>query len=211
MGVKIMQGTTAARRTSLGHTLLAAMRRTTRRLLRWLGLERNPLRRPTDRVEARIRITVVLACLAALPAVGAVGVAVHRDLTDAAARQAAALTRVSATVVEEPRHPGSRAAGLARVTWTAATGEHRTTTVVPADVHRGDRITVWTNPDGNATAPPLSRAGALTGALLAVAVLTVVVVLAGWLTLWLTRLLLDRRRYRDWAAEWSELGTRGRR
>ena len=37
------------------------------RCARWLGLDRNPLRRRTDRIEAAIRLVVMILLVAAMP------------------------------------------------------------------------------------------------------------------------------------------------
>src|SRR5256885_15166809 len=38
------------------------------RLARWLGLDRNPLRRGTDRFEAALRLVMIIVVVAAVPA-----------------------------------------------------------------------------------------------------------------------------------------------
>jgi hypothetical protein len=58
---------------------------------RWLGLDRNPLRRRTDRIETAIRLVVMILLVTALPvaAVAAGQGADHLALRQARAQQAA--------------------------------------------------------------------------------------------------------------------------
>ena len=79
------------------------------RCTRWLGLERNPLRRRTDRIEAAIRLAMIVLFLVAVPtAVIAAGrQADHLALRQAHARQAAE-HQVTAVLLRRRRRPGSR-------------------------------------------------------------------------------------------------------
>ena len=79
------------------------------RLARALGLDRNPLRRASDRAEAWIRIGLLVVFLIAGPiaALGVGGSAYHAGIT-AASEQAAPGVRVSATAPRPALGPGYR-------------------------------------------------------------------------------------------------------
>jgi hypothetical protein len=79
------------------------------RLARALGLDRNPLRRASDRAEAWIRIGLLVVFLTAGPiaALSVGGSAYHTGIT-AASEQAAQAVRVSATAPRPALGPGYR-------------------------------------------------------------------------------------------------------
>src|SRR5438270_4089297 len=63
----------------------------TARLSRWLGLDRNPLRRGTDRVEAALRLVLIILLVLVVPAaaVAAGRWADHKAMRQAQVEQAA--------------------------------------------------------------------------------------------------------------------------
>ena len=77
------------------------------RLARALGLDRNPLRRPSDRAEAWIRIGLLAVFLIAGPmaALSAAGSAYHAGIT-APSEQAVPAQRASATALRPALGPG---------------------------------------------------------------------------------------------------------
>lgn len=200
---------TSSARASVGGALLGALHGTAVRMLRRLGLDRNPLRRATDRLETATRLLVVLVCLGSAPLIAAVGFGVHDHLASTAAREAASLVREDATVRSAPNPAGGRSAFVpvtAKVAWTTSTGSaHVATTTVPAGARRGDHVTVWTTPAGVLTSPPAAGSEVLASTLAVVATLVVGVTLLAWAALALARRLLDRARYRAWAREWVAL------
>src|SRR5947209_16066010 len=60
------------------------------RFIRWLGLDRNPLRRGTDRVEAALRLVLIILLVLVVPAaaVAAGQWAYHRELHQSQLQQA---------------------------------------------------------------------------------------------------------------------------
>lgn len=204
-----MPRTSSARGTSVGGALLGALHGTAVRTLRRLGLDRNPLRRNTDRLETATRLLVALVCLVSAPLIAAVGFGVHDHLARTAAREAASLIREDATVRSGPDAAGGRSAFVpvtAKVAWTTSTGAtHVATTTVPAGTRPGDHVTVWTTATGAVTSPPAAGSEVLTSTLAVVATLVVGVALLAWAALALACHLLDRARYRAWAREWVAL------
>jgi hypothetical protein len=183
------------------------------RLLRGRRLDRNPLRRRSDRAETVMLGALLAAFLAAAPfAAHAAGAWGH----DAAARQAqaqrASLAQVTATLLRaSPDQTGyASTPGFAvEARWRAPDGPVRTGELfVTADMAASHRTRIWVDQTGRLTGPPLSR-DQMTGraqlaAGVAVGGLAVVVITAGWLV----RRSLDRRRLSGWDAGWLANGPR---
>lgn len=181
---------------------------------RRLGLERNPLRRRSDHVEARARVAALLLCAVAVPLAVETGVLTQHRLSAAAAHEVATREHHSATVLDEPHLDAARSVVVttARVAWTDEAGQPRQATVLaPAGTRRGDRMTVWSTRDGVLVPPPLSGRNVLALAGLAASGLLLGVIALSLVLLRTLRWLLDRGRYRDWEAEWAQLDTARRR
>ncbi|WP_051182098.1 Rv1733c family protein [Nocardia vinacea] len=164
----------------------------------------NPLLRPADRLEAVLRLVVVLAVLVAIPVAGALGTAAY---TDAAARiptEGATKSLVSAVITAEPERTPAHLLE-APVQW-GHNGRPGTATVrVPGHAVPGDHVAVWLGPDGAPTvAPRHSHAAVMTGIGVGVVVLTGTWVVA-WLLLRGTVWLLRRRHRAQWDRQWRTL------
>jgi hypothetical protein len=191
-----------------------AVRLSVRRGAGWLGIDRNPLRRGTDRLEGAVRASLVLAAIAGGPLVaGSVGTLANAS----SLRQVSAdrtWRQVNARLLgfAPPQYPGYAPVltqwVLAR--WRAPSGAVRTGVVpVPAGAGQGSLVPVWVDGAGRATGhPPLSsgmvefrvalaEVSAWAGLVVAVAVL-----------LMLVRWLLNRHRLVCWALEWAHIGPR---
>ncbi|KUM86938.1 hypothetical protein AQI94_19235 [Streptomyces pseudovenezuelae] len=181
----------------------------------WWRWRRNPLRRRSDRLEAwLVLVTWTLALLGGLLAGVEAGAAMAGDL---AARRAA-LHTVSAVLVEKADRTGTVTADgtaetvRAKVRWKAPDGSPHTglARVAPGSA-AGTSVTVWNDRDGDLVRAPLNMAEArlqsvLTGVLVAAAAGAVVCGGGHW-----ARLRLDRRRLRDWEAEWARVAPSGGR
>ena len=183
------------------------------RLLRGRRLDRNPLRRGSDRAETIVIGALLAAFLAAAPfaahAAGAWG-------QDAAARQAqaqrASLVQVTATLLRASpvlSGYGSTSGFAVEARWRAPDGPVRTGELfVTADVAASPSTRIWVDQTGRLTGPPLSRDQMTGRAQLAaggaVGGLAVVLSTAGWLV----RRSLDRRRLSGWDAGWLANGPR---
>lgn len=187
----------------------------TKRLTRTLGLDRNPLRRATDRVVAWIRLGMIAAFLTGGPlaAIG-VGTWMYHTATTEARAQAAQRHSVRAVLLEPTPPPvmtmgvthwGDQAWGLAR--WKGAGAALRTGEVLAAaGLPAGSVVTVWLDASGKLTAPPLQPAQITDRTVAAVAAVPAVLALSLLTALWLAHRIADRRRLAAWDAAWSMVG-----
>jgi hypothetical protein len=184
------------------------------RLARWLGFDRNPLRRGTDRVEAALRLVMIVLVVAAVPAttVAAGRWANHYALHQAQAQRtinhqvtAVLLQDAPGAVVPDPY-------ASVDMTWVPArwqppgqlprTGE----VLAVAGAHKGSTVRTWINPSGAVTEPPMDHrvvAGDVLLAVMATLLVSGLLLLAAGT---LARRALDRRRLRAWEAEWRACG-----
>ncbi|MGC0335855.1 Rv1733c family protein [Streptomyces sp. SLBN-8D4] len=189
--------------------------RTRVRKVWWWRWRRNPLRRRSDRLEAWLVLaTWTLALLGGLLA----GAGAAAGMDDDLAARRAALHTVSAVLVGKGERTASDTADgsdetvWAKVRWTAPDGStHTGLTRVAPGTAAGTSVTVWTDRRGGLVRAPLTAAEArlqsvLTGVLVAAGTGAVVFGGGHW-----ARLRLDRRRLRDWEAEWARVAPSGGR
>ncbi len=183
------------------------------RLTRSFGLDRNPLRRSIDRVEAWIRCSLAALFLTAGPLLAAYVVHRVEDAAHLAGRTQAAWHRVTALVLKElppngcAQWPCQQSNVLAR--WTTPAGLVRTGEItVNGGVAVGSRLAVWLNGHGQQVGPPDSRvwvlgegAAAGAGSLGAVALACIFGAKA-------TERALHRRKLAHWEASWTVIGPR---
>ncbi len=184
------------------------------RLGRWLGFDRNPLRRGTDRIEAALRLVMMIMLVTAVPA-AAVLAGQHADhvaLNQAHAQQATdhlvtavLLQQAPATGTPDPYTSVQTTWVLAR--WQPPGLPSRTGEVLAtAGAHKGSTVRTWIAPSGAVTAPPLDHRGIAGDVCIAV----VATCLVAWLVMLasgaLARRALDWRRLNAWDAEWRASG-----
>ena len=183
------------------------------RLLRRLRLDRNPLRRGSDRAETVILGALLATFLAAAPfAAHAAGGWAHACAVRDAQAQRASLVQVTATLLRAApvlSGYGSASGFAVEARWRAPDGPVRTGELfLTADMAAGHSTRIWVDRTGRLTGPPLSldqMAGrALLAAGAAVGGLAAVLATVGWLV----RRSLDRRRLSGWDAEWLANGPR---
>jgi hypothetical protein len=183
------------------------------RLLRGRRLDRNPLRRGSDRAETVVLGALLAAFLAAAPfAAHAAGGWAHTRAVRDAQAQRASLVQVTATLVRTApvlSGYGSTSGFAVEARWRAPDGPVRTGELfVTADVAARHSTRIWVDRTGRLTGPPLSRDQVAGRAQLAVGVavgcLAVVLITAAWLV----RRGLDRRRMAAWDADWLANGPR---
>jgi hypothetical protein len=184
------------------------------RLTRCLGIDRNPLRRGTDRVEAALRLVMTLLAVVAVPAAAvAVGrwadhYALHRVQAEMAVDQqvtAVLLRDAPATGTPDPYTSVQTAWVPAR--WQPPGQPPRTGEVLAlAAARKGSTLRTWIDPSGAVTDPPPGHRVLVGDVWIAV----VATCLVPWLVLLaagtLARRVLDRRRLRAWEAEWRVSG-----
>lgn len=182
------------------------------RLARGRRLDRNPLRRGTDRAETVILAGLLAVFLGGMP-FAAQAVATWSNTTSLRQLQAqqATVRQVRATLLQAPVSLGGYAAVLppqADARWTAPDGHAHTGIITaPAQAKAGSTVLIWTGPSGNPVTPlqpgQIPEQGELAAAV-AVAVLAVPLLLAAWTA----RRALNRRRLAAWEADWLATGPR---
>ncbi|WP_406275419.1 hypothetical protein OH799_03085 [Nocardia sp. NBC_00881] len=175
-----------------------------RRTCRRVGLDRNPLRRKEDRLQAGVAMFLALVFVLVVPVLAmTVGGRVYRTETAAVQARTAQLHQVDATVIETGKAPLYAPIMPARVSWkdtdgVTHTGDYQSTTVVEP----GSTVSIWSNEGGTIVEPPSSTQAASKAVLLTSgAALGVFVVLTGGY--FLLRRGLDRRRLHKWESEWT--------
>ncbi len=184
------------------------------RLARWAGFDRNPLRRGTDRIEAILRLVMMIMVAAAVPAAAVfAGQQADRGALNRAHAQQAANHLVDAVLLEQAPPTGTPDPYTSvQTTWVLArwqppglpprTGE----VLATAGAHKGSTVRTWIDPAGAITSPPLDHRDIVGDVLIAV----VATGLGSWLVLLafgaLARRALDRRRLSAWDAEWRASG-----
>jgi hypothetical protein len=173
------------------------------------GLDRNPLRRRSDRIESAALATALLLCVAALPLAALVGIWMRGELLNTAEHQARTRVPAVGTVLDErPPAAGVQvyAPTTARVAWTTPDGLETVGRVtVPSDARPGSRVTVWTTSQGVPTDPPLTASQVTAdAAAVAMSVQATAMGLA-WLAFVVVRRLLERGRYRAWETAWMQI------
>jgi hypothetical protein len=184
------------------------------RCARWLGFERNPLRRRTDRIEAVIRLTSMVLLLVAVPlGVIAVGQRVdhlalrHADAQRAAERQVTAvlLRPAPATGIPDPYTSVQLTYVLAR--WQPPGQAPRSGEVLaPAGASAGSTVTIWIDRSGALASPPPEHRDIAGDVAIAAVLAGLVMCLLLLGSNALARRALDRRRLQAWDAEWRAAG-----
>jgi len=181
---------------------------------RRLGVDRNPMRRGTDRVETAVRLALIALLVIAVPvvAIAAGRQADHLAVRKAQAQRAAEhqvtavlLQDAQATGVPDPYTDVQMTYVLAR--WQPPGRQARTGEVLAeAGAHKGSTARIWVNSAG-ALAPPPPDQRTIAGDVCMTVIVTCLVSVAVLFSLGtLTRLALDRRRMRGWEAEWRAAG-----
>jgi hypothetical protein len=180
------------------------------RLLRGLRLDRNPLRRGSDRAETVILGILMAAFMAGAPfAAHAAGSWTYAASAREAQAQQAALRQVPATLLQAAALWSTTDESGASARWRAPDGQVRTGDVVaPVGTPARSTVMVWVNRAGQLTDPPLQHSQVTGRAdimrVLAVTTLAIVLIMVGWVA----RRTLDRRRLAAWDTEWLVTGPR---
>ncbi len=171
----------------------------------WTG---NPLMRPSDRVEAAIRILAVVVVMAAVPLCAAMATARYTEAAAQLRAENTAKTPVTATIITEPVHTPTVAMEVssdryeATVQWVHNGRPNHATTTVSDTARRGEPVTVWLGPGGHmTTAPPPADTAAIRGIGAGVSAFVVICCGAGG-TVFATSWLCGARNRAGWAREW---------
>jgi hypothetical protein len=205
---------TLVRRTG-GRSLRAKrVRPLTRRAVRWLGADGNPLRRRMDKWESAARITLLIAFLIAAPLLSPVVGHLTAMNGFREVRQEKSWREVTAvlTLPAPQRFYGYGSSGTFWVParWRAPSGARRTGDVATrAGAPAGSPVSIWVTSAGRVTGrPPLTAGLVRVREVLAEAGIVAGLALVVMLMLGLLRLGLNRRRMTYWAVEWSCIGPR---
>lgn len=181
------------------------------RFVRGRRLDRNPLRRASDRAETAILAALAAAFLAGAPfAAQASGMWAHTALQREQAAQNSSWRLVPAVLLTKAS-TGVRGTPVpeAKARWITPYGETITSDIpVPSGARAGTTVRIWVARDGTPTQPPLldsqvssevdwAEAGG-------VAALAATLAVVGFLA----RRSLDKRRLAAWDAEWRAAGPR---
>lgn len=178
-------------------------------------LDRNPLRRTSDRVETVVLLVLTIVFLAAAPFAGqAAGAWARGAAYRVQIAQEASWSQVPAVVLKvtwEPSGVGGYAGYQpeAQARWTAPNGKALTGQIpVTAGTAVGATVRVWVNRDGQLTNPPIQDSQ-VTGQGhfaegLSVVTLGVFLIVVGALI----HRALDKRRMAAWDADWRATGPR---
>ena len=183
------------------------------RLARWLGFDHNPLRRGTDRVEAALRLVMIILMVVAVPAAVAAGRWADHDTLHRAQLQRTVNHQVTAILLEDapaigvPEPYTSVSTNWVPARWQPPGQPPRTGQVLAlAGAHKGSTVRTWIDPSGAVTNPPIDHRIVVGDVCIAV----MVTCLGSWLLLLATgvlvRRVLDRWRLRAWEAEWRASG-----
>lgn len=166
---------------------------------------RNPLTRPSDRLQALLLVFAVAVSLISVPIAAAVGTAVHDSRSRVYAEQADKYRTVTATVIG----PGNSRQNLERPTvrvparWFVAGAEHTGDVVAPRTAEVGDTVEVWLDDQGAPVDRPSTTA--VDEAVAAAFAVWLGTTLSA-ITLYLVaRTALDRARHAAWQRDFDDL------
>ena len=184
------------------------------RLARWLGFDRNPLRRGTDRVEGALRLVMIILAVLAVPAASVAAgrwadhYALHRaQVQRTVDHQVTAVLLRDAPAIGTPDPYTSVQTAWVPARWQPPGQPPRTGEVLAvAGARKGSTVRTWIDPSGAVTDPPLDNrviVGDVWLAVMATLVVSGLLLLAAGA---LARRMFDRRRLRAWEAEWRASG-----
>lgn len=188
------------------------MRRTSKTLRagRIAPWTRSPLMRRADRFEQSLRLTLLFAALAGIAVAVLVGMSQYHAESARIRAVNATKTSVAAVITAEPVRlpaaPGMYVDQMrAEAAWTAGGHPGRAMVDVTENARRGDHISVWLDPHGAPTTPPLSVDAAVAkGSAIGMGALLAVWTLA-YATSRCAALGLDHRRAAGWEREWRRI------
>ncbi|WP_328974355.1 hypothetical protein [Streptomyces canus] len=164
----------------------------------------NSLRRTSDTFECWMRRVLMVVLVLGLPAAAvSAGLAAYEAAKHTVRTQAAERHQVTARLTSTAGG-GDWVKRPAPVRWTDLNGDvHTGAALVKPGTPKGSTVRVWVNRDGQVTDPPTTRLNATTSGWL-VGGMAAFGVGAGSCAVGAgIRLVLDRRRYAQWDAEWD--------
>jgi hypothetical protein len=184
------------------------------RLVRGRRLDRNPLRRKTDRIETVVLGVLLAGFLAGAPfAASAAGTWAYASSAREAQAQRAVIYPVQATLLQAAsswnEYPEGGTMPDAAARWRAPDGQLRTGTVyVPGGGAAGSTKLIWVSLSGQQSDPPLQASQIAGRVELARAIAVVALAVALAVPAGLTWRTLNGRRLAGWDADWLTTGPR---
>ena len=177
---------------------------TASRLGRRLGLDRNPLRRRTDKIAAVLAAVLVMVFLAGAPVLSVLAMGWARQA------EAVRLWQVHAVVqraVPVPTGMDDLGSPWVQARWTAPDGRQRAGEIpVSGGTAAGRVVPLWVDAAGSPAGPPPSRNAELARETAAAAVATIALVVVLCCLAWAGRQVIDRRRLAAWERAWATVG-----
>jgi len=185
-----------------------------RRIARWIGVDRNPLRRPIDRFESALRLLLVLAFVICGPLLAPATAHLSQIAGLQEVHRESSWRQVDAVLLHPaPSHMsgyGSMATFWVAGRWRAPSGAAKqgmvpTRTGVPA----GTKVRIWVDWAGRVTGRQPMSVGMVQARSVLVGVGSVAGLAGALLVLgWLIKVTLNRRRMAYWGIEWACFGPR---
>jgi hypothetical protein len=180
------------------------------RWLRGRRIDRNPLRRGSDRAETTVLALLLAAFLAGAPfAAHATGSWVYATSMRQAQAEQAQVHQVQATLLQASPVVNLYDLPDVNARWVAPDGRVHTGRIsAPSGAAAGSTVRVWINTAGQLANPPwqhdqvVSRVQLAAGC--AIGGLAIMLIVVGWVARW----FLDRRRMAAWDAGWLAYGPR---
>ncbi|MFJ1973854.1 hypothetical protein ACIO93_34935 [Streptomyces sp. NPDC087903] len=167
----------------------------------------NSLRRMSDRLECWLRRALMVVLVFGLPVVSVgAGLTAYRASLDTVRAQTADRHQVTARLTSSISSANGWAERTAQVRWTDTNGIMRTGAArVKPGTPKGATVRVWVARGGTVTGPPTTTLNATTSGWM-VGGMAAFGVAAGCCAAWAgLRLVLDRRRYAQWDADWNQV------
>lgn len=186
------------------------------RLGTYLGLDRNPLRRRRDRIEARVRLTLAALLVLGGPALALWSAGrVHDDLLARARTQQAGHHLVTAVVRTPGEQQMSEMDGgrtvVVHATARMPSGRDRDVRVpVPAGTHNGDTVRVWVDSREQVVQRPLTAQDATWTAVFTGLMVPPMLGMLVWAVAAGVRALCMRLAEDDWERAWASADTQWR-
>jgi hypothetical protein len=175
-----------------------------RRLARWMGLDHNPLRRGSDRVESAVHLASFVLLLLSLVAGALFGLALYDHGARSAAATRATLYQASAVVTHGAATDSAYVDHIAvPARWTYQGVVHTGMIDVANGTQAGSTEPIWVDANGRLAVPPLTAyqiGGDAVFAGLALPFAAMLLLFCADLAVAST---LNRRRAARWAAEWE--------
>jgi hypothetical protein len=171
------------------------------RFLRWIGSDPNPLRRTSERIQARVVLLIIVSYVPL--ATVAAGYAGHWAREAGMRALHAPHPRQVAAVVLTAAHATRLVAAVwVPARWTIGSRTRTGAVPVPYGTPAGAVVRVWVDSNGHVTKPPLTTAQLNDQVLTAKVVTAVLTAELLALSLWALCWYLSKRRLAQWDTDW---------